>query len=89
MSIEALKACKADYGRREGRKTVAAKLLNGHLPQILIHTQATICRCIAVGRQDVVGTAAIVADRFWCPLPDKYGPRVADIGDSSSGIFDL
>ena len=64
MRVEAFERGKFNDRTRYRCKTLVAQFLYGHLPQELIDTQPAVGSRETVGRQYMIGTAAIVADRL-------------------------
>ena len=89
MRIQPFESSETDYGGTEILEPLARKFLHGHLPHELVYAKAAVGSGKAVGWQDMIRAAAIVANRFRCSGPDEYGAGIAYLRKSFARLRDL
>jgi hypothetical protein len=89
MCIEPLKARKTDDGIGDALQAVTGKFLYRHLPHKLIDSEAAVYPGVAIGRQYVIRTTAVVPDSLRRPLANEDRARVTYSGQGSTWILYL
>ena len=89
MRVEAFKFSEADDGIAKIAETLPAQFLHGHVAHELVYSESAIRLCKPIRRQDMICAAAIIANRFRRPRPDKYRTRISQCRQRVARILNL